>query len=140
MMYSTEQLKEAFEPVLTELREKAAVATSFIDKNFFQVSVATLWANVVLSPEDTGITEDDLPNLHDGLNEEIGSVLGPDTDLKTVFRFISSKDGEKTMVEARLNQTHKDLLLYFSSMILDPDGHRKWADELKDKQKKDKYQ
>ena len=116
------------------------MATNFIDKNFFQVSVATLWANVVLSPEDTGITEDDLPNLHDVLNEEIGSVLGPDTDLKTVFRFISSKDGEKTMVEARLNQTHKDLLLYFSSMILDPDGHRKWADELKDKQKKDKYQ
>ena len=135
-MYSTEQLKEAFEPVLNELREKAAVATSFIDKNFFQVSVATLWANVVLSPEDTGITEDDLPNLHDVLNEEIASVLGPDEDLKTVFRFISSKDGEKTMVEARLNQTHKDLLLYFSSMILDPEGHRKWADELKEKQKK----
>ena len=135
-MYSTVQLKEAFEPVLTELREKAAVATSFIDKNFFQVSVATLWANVVLSPEDTGITEDDLPNLHDVLNEEIASVLGPDEDLKTVFRFISSKDGEKTMVEARLNQTHKDLLLYFSSMILDPEGHRKWADELKEKQKK----
>ena len=135
-MYSTAQLKEAFEPVLTELREKAAVAASFIDKNFFQVSVATLWANVVLSPEDTGITEDDLPNLHDVLNEEIASVLGPDEDLKTVFRFISSKDGEKTMVEARLNQTHKDLLLYFSSMILDPEGHRKWADELKEKQKK----
>ena len=135
-MYSTEQLKEAFEPVLTELREKAAVATSFIDKNFFQVSVATLWANVVLSPEDTGITEDDLPNLHDVLNEEIAKVLGPGEDLKTVFRFISSKDGEKTMVEARLNQTHKDLLLYFSSMILDPGGHRKWADELKEKQKK----
>ena len=135
-MYSPEQLKEAFEPVLTELREKAAVATSFIDKNFFQVSVATLWANVVLSPEDTGITEDDLPNLHDVLNEEIASVLGPDEDLKTVFRFISSKDGEKTMIEARLNQTHKDLLLYFSSMILDPEGHRKWADELKEKQKK----
>ncbi len=135
-MYSIEQIKEAFEPVLTELREKAAVATSFIDKNFFQVSVATLWANVVLSPEDTGITEDDLPNLHDVLNEEIASVLGPDEDLKTVFRFISSKDGENTMVEARLNQTHKDLLLYFSSMILDPEGHRKWADELKEKQKK----
>ena len=135
-MYSTELLKEAFEPVLTELREKAAVATSFIDKNFFQVSVATLWANVVLSPEDTGITEDDLPNLHDVLNEEIASVLGPDEDLKTVFRFISSKDGEKTMVEARLNQTHKDLLLYFSSMILDPEGHRKWANELKEKQKR----
>ena len=77
-----------------------------------------------------------MPNLHDVLNEEIASVLGPDEDLKTVFRFISSKDGEKTMVEARLNQTHKDLLLYFSSMSLDPEGHRKWADELKEKQKK----
>jgi hypothetical protein len=49
-----------------------------------------------------------------------------------VFTFISSKPGEQAMVEAKLNQTHKDLLQYFSSMILDPDGHKKWMDEIRE--------
>ncbi|GIS19205.1 MAG: hypothetical protein CM15mP120_11210 [Pseudomonadota bacterium] len=34
------------------------------------------------------------------------------------------------MIEAKLNQTHKDLLQYFSSMILDPDGHKRWMEEI----------
>ena len=32
------------------------------------------------------------------------------------------------MQAARLNQTHRELLLYFASMILDPDGHKRWMD------------
>jgi hypothetical protein len=48
------------------------------------------------------------------------------------FRFINSKAGEQAMKEARLNQTHKELLLYFSSMILDPDGHRRWMSTVLD--------
>ena len=34
------------------------------------------------------------------------------------------------MQEARLTQNHKDLLLYFSSMILDPEGHRRWMQSI----------
>jgi hypothetical protein len=34
------------------------------------------------------------------------------------------------MKNARLNQTHRELLLYFSSMILDPDGHRRWMEMI----------
>ena len=40
---------------------------------------------------------------------------------------------EQTMAEVKLNQTHKDLLQYFSSMILDPEGHKKWMQEIRDK-------
>jgi hypothetical protein len=36
------------------------------------------------------------------------------------------------MLEAKLNQTHKDLLQYFSSMILDPEGHERWMSEIRD--------
>ena len=79
-----------------------------------------------------GIEEDDLPTLHDLVVAELVEVIGVGTDLESVFRFISSKEGEKTMAEAKLNQTHKDLLQYFSSMILDPDGHKRWMEEIRD--------
>jgi hypothetical protein len=36
------------------------------------------------------------------------------------------------MREARLTQHHKELLLYFSSMILDPDGHKRWMDHVRE--------
>ena len=36
------------------------------------------------------------------------------------------------MGEAQLNQTHKDLLQYFSSMILDPEGHKRWMEEIRE--------
>ena len=87
---------------------------------------------MVLSPGEAGIEEDDLEGLHDIVIADIQSVLGASEDLTTVFTFISSKAGEQAMVEAKLNQTHKDLLQYFASMILDPDGHKKWMDEIRE--------
>ena len=40
------------------------------------------------------------------------------------------------MGEARLTQSHKDLLQYFASMILDPSGHKKFMDQIRDDQKR----
>ena len=37
------------------------------------------------------------------------------------------------MAEARLSSTHRDLLTYFSSMILDPEGHKRWMRSLTEK-------
>ena len=135
-MLTSEQLAHAFEPVFVDIRERASVVERFIDRNLFQLYVATLWANVVLSPEEAGIGEDDLPTLHDLVVSELVDVIGEGTDLETVYRFVSSKAGEKTMIEAKLNQTHKDLLQYFSSMILDPDGHKRWMEEIRSDLKK----
>ena len=131
-MIDPTQLSYAFEPVFADIKERATVAERFIDRSLYQVYVATLWANVVLSPGEAGIEEDDLEDLHDLVIADIQSVLGDKEDLTTVFRFISSKPGEQAMIEAKLNQTHKDLLQYFSSMILDPDGHKKWMDEIRE--------
>ena len=125
-------LEYAFEPIFTDIKERSTVAERFIDRNLYQVYVATLWANVVLSPGEAGIEEEDLEDLHDLVVAQIQSVLGSEEDLTTVFTFISSKAGEQAMIEAKLNQTHKDLLQYFSSMILDPDGHKKWMDEIRE--------
>ena len=135
-MLTSEQLAHAFEQVFVDIRERASVVERFIDRNLFQLYMATLWANVVLSPEEAGIGEDDLPTLHDLVVSELVDVIGEGTDLETVYRFVSSKAGEKTMIEAKLNQTHKDLLQYFSSMILDPDGHKRWMEEIRSDLKK----
>jgi hypothetical protein len=131
-MLELTDVKYAFEPVFTDIRERSTVVERFIDRNLYQVYMATLWANVVLSPGEAGIGEDDLETLHDLVVEELGEVLGKGTDLNAVFEFISSKPGEQAMLEAKLNQTHKDLLQYFSSMILDPEGHERWMSEIRD--------
>ena len=135
-MLEITELKYAFEPVFTDIRERSTVVERFIDRNLYQVYVATLWANVVLSPGDAGIGEDDLEALHDLVVDELAEVLGKGTNLNSVFEFISSKPGEQAMLEAKLNQTHKDLLQYFSSMILDPEGHERWMIEIRDNMKK----
>ena len=131
-MLDPTELSYAFEPVFADIKERSTVVDRFIDRSLYQVYVATLWSNVVLSLGEAGIEEEDLEELHDLVVAEIKDVLGQEEDLTTVFSFISSKAGEQAMLEAKLNQTHKDLLQYFSSMILDPDGHKKWMDEIRE--------
>ena len=132
LMLNPTELSYAFEPGCAAIKERSTVVERFIDRSLYQVYVATLWSNVVLSPGEAGIEEEDLEDLHDLVVAEIKDVLGQEEDLTTVFSFISSKAGEQAMLEAKLNQTHKDLLQYFSSMILDPDGHKKWMDEIRE--------
>ncbi len=127
-------MKEQFAPVFADIRERSTVAERFIDRNLYSIYIATLWANVVLSPEDVGLLEEDLEDLHDVLVEEMEDVLGAGTTLQDIFKFVTSKDGERAMGEARLTQSHKDLLSYFASMILDPEGHRRYMDHIRDKQ------
>ncbi len=128
-------LTDSFTPVFADIRQRATIADRFIDRDLYRVYIATLWSNVVLSPEEVGLDEDDLPDLHDILITEVNDAIGATTSLHDVFTFIASKDGERAMQEARLNQSHKDLLQYFASMILDPVGHKKFMDHVRDTQK-----
>lgn len=118
-----------------DIRTRSTVAEKFIDRDLYRVYVATLWSNIVLSPEEVGLEEDDLPDLHDLLLDEISDAIGPQESLHEIFKFISSKGGERAMQEARLTQSHKDLLQYFASMILDPDGHKKFMQHIRDTEK-----
>ena len=132
-MNNRARLKALFEPALDEIAERSSVAGRFVHRDVYRLYIATLWANVVLDPEDAGIIEDDLEDLFAALNTEIERVLGAGVDLTACFSFVNSKQGEAAMQEARLTRNHRDLLLYFCSLILDPEGHRKWADGVKDK-------
>jgi hypothetical protein len=133
-MLLDDELKQTFDPVFADIRGRATVADNFIDRNLYRVYIATLWSNVVLSPEEVGIEEDDLEVLHDLVLAEMRDAIGSSESMKDLYQFISSKDGEKAMQEAHITQTHKDLLNYFASMILDPEGHKRWMDHIRDKQ------
>lgn len=130
---SDAELDARFGPVLDELIERSRVAERFVDKDVYRILVATLWTNVVLDPAEAGIGADDLEALHDVINHRLADVLGEDQDLKACFRYLNSKPGEQAMQAARLTQNHKDLLLYLASVILDPDGHRRWVSEISDR-------
>lgn len=130
-----DQLLEKFQDVFTDIRERSSVVGRFIDRDLYRVYIATLWSNVVLSPDEVGLEEADLELLHDILITEINDAIGPSETLHTLFKFISGKDGERAMGEARLTQSHKDLLTYFASMILDPEGHKKFMQDIRERQK-----
>ena len=128
---SRQELEEMFTPVLEDVAQRSMVAERFIDKNLYQIYIATLWANVVLDPAEVGIGEEDLEDLHEVLNSKIATVLGAEQNITACFRFINSRSGETAMNEARRTKTHRELLLYFSSLILDPTGHKRWMDQVK---------
>ncbi len=130
----TDPIRARFSRILDDIETRSGVAEKFVDRELYQLYIATLWANVVLNPADADLDEADLEPLHEYLNERVAGVLGPSVSVTECFRFINSKAGEQAMTEARLSATHRELLLYFSSMILDPDGHRRWMDMVLDRE------
>ena len=131
-MTDSELLRVRLKPVLEDIVKRSTVAERFVHRDAYRITLATLWTNLVLKPEDADIDEADLEAVHDLLSAEAQAVLGADEDLTSCFAFLNSKQGEAAMKEAKLTKTHKDLLLYFCSMILDPDGHRKWMDRVRE--------
>jgi hypothetical protein len=125
------ELDDRFAPLLEELLARAAVTDALVDKDRYRILVCTLWMNVVLRPEDAGLTEAQLEPLHAVLNGRIEQVLGPAASLTECFRYLNGRAGSRAMQDARLTPEHRDMLLYFASMILDPDGHRRWLDEVR---------
>lgn len=126
-------IRARFSQILDDIERRSCVTEHFVDRETYQLYIATLWANVVLNPGDAGLDESALEPLHGYLNERVAQVLGASASVTECFRFVNSKAGERAMSEARLNSTHRELLLYFSSMILDPDGHRRWMESVLDR-------
>ncbi len=127
-----EDLAAAFDSVLDDIAARSAVTDAFINRDTYRLYVATLWANVVLNPQEVGIEECNLEALHEIVNDRVEADLGQGSDITGCFRFINSKAGELAMQQASLTKTHKELLLYFSSMILDPEGHKRWMKDVVD--------
>lgn len=127
------EIARALAPILEEVSTRSSVAERFIDKDSYRIYLATVWANIVMDPGALGIGEDDLEVVHDLINMAARTVLGEDGAITECFRFVDSRDGERAMDKAKVSKTHRQLLTYFSSMILDPDGHRRWMEEIRDR-------
>ncbi len=119
-------------PVLNQMQDNSSVADSFVDKNRYQLFLCTLWSNLVLEPEQLDLEVEDLEHVLAIMNEEAKKILGYDDSVTQSFRFISSPAGEQEMNRAKLPRNHRDMLTYFSSMILDPEGHKKWMEQMKE--------
>ena len=130
-------LSARFAPILDEVEKRARVADAFVDKEVYRILLATVWANVVMNPDEAGIEVTDLERAHDVINARARDVLGGDDAIKDCFRFVTSRAGEAAMDQARVSKTHRELLLYFSSMILDPDGHRRWMADVERREGRD---
>jgi len=131
-MAPSDDLAARFEPALDDIRERAALGDGLLDRNHYRILVATLWSQLVLRPAAAGLSEADLEPVHDLLNGCLAEDLGSGHDLRGCFAFLVSPAGEAAMQQTRLTPEHRDLLRYFASMILDPDGHRRWLDRVRE--------
>jgi len=132
MSDDADDLAARLQPALEDIRDRAALTDGLLDRTHYQILVATLWSQLVLRPTAAGLTEADLERVHDLLNDGLVADLGDGHDLRSCFGFLVTPAGESAMQDARLTPEHRDLLRYFASMILDPDGHRRWMDRVRE--------
>ena len=115
---SLNDIRHRFTPALDEIIDRCRLTDDFVDKEQFQVLIATVWGNAVLEPERSGIESTDLEDLHDFLNEQIERVMGEGSSVTGCFEFIVSKQGEDSLARQQVTKNHKEFLLYFARLIL----------------------
>ena len=113
-----EEARARFIPAVEEILDDCRLSDELVDKDRFQIMMATIWGNAVLDPPRSGIEESDLPVLHDFFNEELNRVLGGGTTLTDVFEFLVSKSGRDAMTRVSVTQRHKEFIIYFARLIL----------------------
>ncbi|XOV88537.1 MAG: hypothetical protein ACFHX7_01330 [Pseudomonadota bacterium] len=111
------ELRERFGPAVTEIIEQCQVTDGFVDKDLFRVYIATIWGNAVLEPGKSGLTEADLPSLHDYLNEEIPAILGAGEDVTSIYEYLTSKVGEDSLERLQVGARHREFIAYFARLI-----------------------
>ncbi len=112
------ETRRRFKPAVDEILEQCRIADDFIDKELFQVYIATVWGNAVMEPGKSGLEETDLAILHDFLTEELGTVVGEGYDVTACYSFIMSDGGEQSLARLSITQRHKEFLHYFARLIL----------------------
>lgn len=85
-----------------------------------------------MDPENLDMTEADLEGAYKVIEQEAENRLGGKDALVDAFRFLTTKEGERCMEKAKLRKSHKDMLLYFASMMVDPERHKQYITEIRD--------
>lgn len=85
-----------------------------------------------MDPENLDMTEADLEGAYKVIEREAENRLGGKDALVDAFRFLTTKSGERCMEKAKLRKSHKEMLLYFASMMVDPERHKQYMAEIRD--------
>ena len=120
-------------PVIEEMDRQCTVADRFIDKDRWRIFLATMWSNLVMDPESLNLQASDLESAYEVIESEAETRLGGKDALVESFRFLTTKEGGLCMDQAKLRKNHRDMLLYFASMMVDPDRHKQYMDEIRSK-------
>lgn len=127
----SDKLREKLSVVLEQMARNSAVTDSLVDKNRYRLYLCTLWSNLVLEPDQLDLEANDLEQAFEVINDLAHDVLGERDAIRTSFQFVASSAGEHEMNQAKISRNHRDLLAYFSSMILDPEGHKQWLSQVR---------
>ncbi|HSG88135.1 MAG TPA: hypothetical protein VLA56_02925 [Pseudomonadales bacterium] len=119
-----------YDPILQEIRQRSAVADAFLDKDIYRIYLATLWANVVSEPEASDLTEADLEPFHDFLDARAAEVLGGSDRIRACFQWLMSEEGDLAMTRTRVPARHREFLVHFGQLMLDPSGLGTRLEEL----------
>ncbi len=115
---SPDEIRENFAPAMVEIIKQCSIADDYVDKEKFQVLIATIWGNAVLDPARSGLDEADLPQLHDFLNIYIEEIVGEGESITSCYEFIVSKKGEDSLIRQQVSANHKEFLHHFARLIL----------------------
>lgn len=111
-----------YDPILDEIQRRSAITDRFLDTEAYRILLATVWANVVVAPEEGDLSAPDLEPFHDYLNARALEILGEEDGIRSSFRFLRSADGEAACARNRIPSGHRALLARIGQLILDPDG------------------
>lgn len=127
----SDEIARRIAPLFVEMDKQCMVTDHFIDKDQWRVFLTTMWSNLVLEPESLGMVEADLEDAYKVIEAAAKNRLGGEDALVEAFRFLTTKDGERCMDKAKIRKSHRDMLLYFASMMVDPERHRQYMAEIR---------
>ena len=111
--------------------KQCLVTEHLLDKDQWRLYLTTMWSNLVLNPASLGMIESDLEAAYGVIEKAAEGRLGGKDALVEAFRFITTKDGEHCMDKAKLRRSHRDMLKYFASMMVDPARHKQYLDAIR---------
>ena len=132
-MISAAVIRDRVQPLFEEIDKQCHVTDHLIDKDRWRVYLTTMWSNLVLEPESLGLEESDLEEAFKVIESEAQERLGGTDALVESFRFLTTKDGSVCMDRVKIRKNHRDMLLYFASMMIDPEGHKQYMEDLRKK-------
>ncbi len=116
-----ERVLQLVQPYLENMQQSATILDTYLGKDAYRISMATLWAMAVNNPRRFRLEEDELESLHDCINEVMQEVLmQPELDLRSCFEFIDGKLGQQSMKRLKVPHDHQQFLLHFANLILGP--------------------